>query len=279
LLEEYTLGSGHFRQTDVTEAARALTGWFVLRNKTKYIPREHDEKPKSILGRRGNFGADDVVEIVLSQTSTSKRIVRKLYSWLISETHEPPDELIEPLAEAFVEDYDILKLAETMLRSNLFFSPSAYRQRIKSPVEYAVGIIKGLESMVSTTQLAQDMANLGQSLYDPPTVKGFAGGRYWVSDTALAGRHNLALAMLQGSGPYQDKLNPWAVAENHQCATIDSAAKFIIDLFLQGDIEQGAGNALLVKARIEGSAGGQSPVAVLRRFTHSVVTLAEFNLA
>lgn len=279
LLENYTLGPGHFKEEDVAEAARAFTGWFVLRGKLKYIAREHDEGPKSILGRQANFAAADVVEIVLNQRVTSERIVRKLYRWLISETQEPADELIRPLAEAFSREHDISETIETILRSNLFFSQVAYRQRIKSPVEYAVGIVRGLESLVSTTQLSQALSSLGQSLYHPPTPKGFEGGRYWVNDIALTGRHNLAVAMLQGPGPYKDKLNPWAVATDHQYTSIGSAAKFILDLFLQGDIEQSTGDLLLERARIADSAEEDPSAAVLRRFTHSVVTLAQFNLA
>lgn len=279
LLENYTLGSGHFKEEDVAEAARAFTGWFVLRGKLKYISREHDEGPKSILGRQGNFAADDVVDIMLNQRVTSERIVRKLYRWLISETQEPADEVIAPLAERFTREHDISATVETILRSNLFFSHLAYQQRIKSPVEYAVGIVQGLESLVSTTRLNQALSDLGQSLYHPPTSKGFEGGRYWINDIALTGRHNLAVAMLQGPGPYKDRLNPWAVATNHQCTSIDSAAKFILDLFLQGDIEQSTADSLLERARIADPAEKDPSVAVLRRFTHSVVTLAQFNLA
>jgi len=279
LLEEYSVGAGEFTGRDVTEAARAFTGWFVLGSKLKYISREHDEGSKSILGRQGNFGADDVVEIVLRQTGTSRRIVRRLYRWLISETQEPGDELVMPLADAFAKDWDILKLTETILRSNLFFSQAAYHQRIKSPVEFAIGIARGLESVVSTTQLSHDVADLGQNLYHPPTVKGFIGGRHWISDTAIARRHNLAVAMLQGSGPYKDKLDPRAIARNHQCTTVDTAAGFILDVFLQGNMGQAAFRALLEEAEIAGTAEKDPSTAVLRRFTHAVVTLAEFNLA
>jgi len=279
LLEDYTVGPGHFAEEDVAEAARAFTGWFVLRSELKYIPREHDEGAKSILGREGNFGGDDVVEIALKQPSTSTGIVRKLYRWLISETEAPADELVAPLADAFARDLDIGRLVERILRSNLFFSRAAYRQRVKSPIEFAVGIVRGLESLVSTTQLAQDLASLGQHLYHPPTHKGFTDGRYWLNDAALTGRHNLAVALLEGSGSYKDKLDPWAVAGRHQCTTMDAAGRFILDLFLQGDVEQEAGNALLEEVRTAGNADGGAAGAALRRLTHSAVTLAEFNLA
>ncbi len=279
LLENYTLGPGHFTEKDVAEAARAFTGWFVLRSKLKYIEREHDEGAKSVLGQQGNFAAADVVEIALNQPATSERIVRKLYRWLVSETQEPSDDLVAPLVAAFAKDHDISGTVETILRSNLFFSPAAYRQRIKSPVEYAVGIVRGLESLISTTRLSQALSDLGQSLCHPPTPKGFEGGRYWVNDIALTGRHNLAVAMLQGSGLYKDKLDPWKIAAKHEYTSIDSAAKFVLDLFLQGDVEQSTGDLLLAGARTADPAEDDPSAAVLRRFTHSVVTLAQFNLA
>ena len=75
---------------------------------------------------------------------------------------------------------------------------------------------------------------------------------------------------------YGDKLNPWEVAEKHQCASVGTAAEFVLDLFLQGDLDQKTGTALLNTAN---RTNGASPVIALRRFTHSVVTLPEFHLA
>jgi uncharacterized protein (DUF1800 family) len=187
--------------------------------------------------------------------------------------------LIAPLAESFEKDYDVLKLVETMLRSNLFFSPAAYRRRIKCPVEFALGIAKGLEGTVSTTQLAQDLGNLGQNLYDPPTVKGWAGGRHWINSAALVGRYNLASALLRGSGPYADKLNPSAVAAKHGCSTFDSAARFVFDLFLQSDLDPDVYEALMKTAQAQDGPGSGSIEGSVRRFAHAVVTLAEFHLA
>jgi len=279
LMETFTLGPGHYTEKDVREAARAFTGWFVLRSRLRYIPREHDGNIKQILGQKGNFTGDDVIRIVLEQHATAETLVRKLYRRLICETEEPNAKLIATLAKSFAKDYDILKLIEKMLRSNLFFSPAAYRRRIKCPVEFALGIVKPLEGVISTTQLAKDLANLGQNLYDPPTVKGWTGGRHWINSATMAGRHNLALALLQGSGPYGDKLNPWAVAKKHGCSTSESAARFLLDLFLQGDLKSDIRDALLKTTRVPADAGGGDPSGTIRRFAHAVVTLPEFNLA
>lgn len=277
MMEVFTLGPGQCTQTDIQEAARAFTGWFVFGGKLRFIPREHDAGTKRFLGREGNFTSEEVVRIVLEQRATPERLVRGLYRWLICETEDPDVSLVAPMAESFAKDYDVLKLAETMLRSNLFFSPAAYRRRIKCPVEFALGIVKGLEGTVSTTQLAQDLAGLGQNLYYPPTFKGWTGGRHWINSATMIGRHNVAAALLQGSGPYADKLNPWAVAQKHGCSTPEAGVRFLLDLLLQNDLEPDVRDTLMNTARTAAGAGG--PEGDMRRFAHAVVTLGEFHLA
>ena len=278
-METFTLGPGNYKEKDVREAARTFTGWFVLRSRLRYISREHDVNTKEILGERGNFTGDDVVRIVLKQPATSQMLVRKLYRWLISETEEPSAAMISPLAETFAKDYDIMKLTETMLRSNLFFSQVAYRRRIKSPVEFAVGIVKALEGVVSTTQLAQDLAGLGQNLYNPPTVNGWAGGRHWIDSATLVSRSNLALALLQGSGPYGDKLNPWTLANKHGCSTLKSAAHLLLDLFLQSDLAPDVYDTVFKTVQSSSENGSDDPEKTLRRLAHTIITLPEFHLA
>ncbi|UCF15008.1 MAG: DUF1800 domain-containing protein [Phycisphaerales bacterium] len=275
IMETFTLGPDQCTENDIRDAARAFTGWFVLRSKLRYIAREHDNSEKQILGRNGNFARDDVTRIILEQPATSRRLVRKLYRWLISETEQPDEALISPSAESFAKDYDVLKLVETMLRSNLFFSTAAYRRRIKSPAEFAIGIVNALDGTVSTTQLAEDLAELGQNLYYPPTVKGWAGGQHWINSTAIVARQNLASALLRGSGPYGNKLNPWVVAQRHGCATSKSARQFLLNLFLQGDLDSYVNDALPKTLRVQDDdLGGQT-----RSFAYAIVILPEFNLA
>jgi uncharacterized protein (DUF1800 family) len=275
LMETFTLGPDHCTEDDIRDASRAFTGWFVLRNKLRYISREHDENEKQILGRKGNFTRDDVTRIILEQPATSRRLVRMLYRWLISETEQPDEALISPLAESFAKDYDVQKLVETMLRSNLFFSAAAYRRRIKSPAEFAIGIVKALEGTVSTIQLANDLADLGQNLYNPPTVKGWAGGQHWINSTAIVARQNLASALLRGSGPYGNKLNPWAVAQRHGRETPEDARRFLLDLFLQDSIDPDIYDAMSKTIREQDNDLGKRT----RSLAYAIVTLPEFHLA
>jgi uncharacterized protein (DUF1800 family) len=279
LLETFTLGPGHFTEKDIQEAARAFTGRSVLRGRLRYLPQEHDETVKRFLGRERNFAAEDVTGSLLEEPATARTVVRRLYRWLIRETEEPSDTSIAPLAESFAKDFNVASLVETMLRSNLFFSPQAYRQRIKSPLEFGLGIVKALEGMVSTTQLVQDVANLGQDLCRPPTVKGWTGGRYWISSATLVGRHNLAAALVQSGKPYDGKLNPWAVAQRHGHATPEAAARFLLDLLVQGDLEPGTREALLQDMRTPPVEGDGGPGTWLRRLAYAVAALPEYQLA
>ena len=265
------LGPGNFSEADVREAARAYTGWFVMMGKVRYIAREHDDGVKEILGEKGNFDDADVVKLLLEQPATPRRLVRGLYRAFISETDEPADALIEPLAESFAEDYDIAALVKTMLRSNLFFSPVNYRRRVKSPVELAVGIVRGLEGNVSAVRLGQDLAALGQNVYEPPSSAGWPGGTHWINDATSLGRANLAFRLLAPGKPYEGKLDPAAVAKKHGQSG-EAAARFLVDLFLQGDVDPAVLKSVM-------QSESEDPSTALRGAAHLIASLPEFQLA
>src|SRR5207302_8709136 len=104
-----------------------------------------DDGSKTVLGQSGNWSAADIVRICLEQKSAPYFIAGKLYRFLISENVPATPELLEPLATQFRNsDYDFGALVQTMLRSNLFFSPAVYRTRVKSPVDFVLGIVRSL---------------------------------------------------------------------------------------------------------------------------------------
>ncbi|MCX7826492.1 MAG: DUF1800 domain-containing protein [Verrucomicrobiae bacterium] len=270
-LEQFTVGTSNFTEKDVREVARAFTGWFVFGDELREIEREHDSGVKHILGQKGALKKQDVVRIALQQPATAQRVLRQLYRWLISEEGEPSDALIAPLAVRFAKDHNIGAIVETMLRSNLFFSPAAYRRRVKSPVEFALGIVRGLEGNVGTPKLAGDLAALGQELYNPPTVKGWAGGRCWINRLTMLARARLAHALASGAEPYQ--LDPLDTAKRHGRSTVAEASQFLLDLFLQGDVSDSFRDMV-------SPAGSQDPPTErMRRFVALVAAQPEFQLA
>lgn len=270
LLEQYTLGPELTSETDVREAARAFTGWFVRDNQLRFVEREHDNGAKVFLGRSGNWAKRDILDIVLEHPAVPRLIVHKLYRWFISESDTVPDSLVTPLAESFGRDFDIAKLVQTMLRSNLFFSEQAYRRRIKSPVEYVLGIVLAMRGKLPTITLGQDINHLGQELYNPPTRTGWAGGKRWLSPPMLIGRANLAADMLSTVGRYGGKLDPLLAVTKS-----GDHKERLLDILLQGDLDQSALNSLH-----HHSGGATLPESQhLRRMAHGVFCLPEFQLA
>jgi len=274
VLGPFTLGEGSCSPEEVRETARAFTGQFVLHGEYRFVDREHDLGPKKVLGEKGNWKGPDIVRIVLQQPGVARRIIARLYRWLISESEPPSEPLLAPLAESFAKDYDLGRLVETILRSNLFFSPMAYRQRVKSPVEFALGIARGLEGLIPTAPLGEHLASLGQNLGNPPTVHGWEGGRTWINRATLLGRMNLAQALLAGTEPYGDALNPASLAKKHGRGDLESAGHWLLDLFVQGDVSPEVVARLQQVASVDGDTTQR-----LRRVAHAVVTLPEFQLA
>lgn len=275
LMERLALGRGGFREEDLREAARAFTGWFVLQGRLRYLDREHDGGAKTVLGQTGNWSGNDVLRIVLEQPAVPRLLARTLFRWFLSEVDEPSEPLLASLAERLSADLDVGRAAEMILRSNLFFSEAAYRRRVKGPVEFAVGIVRGLEGSVPTLRLAAELGQLGQDLYRPPTTSGWHGGAHWLNAATQLGRSNLAQALLAAQGEYGGRLDPAAVARQYGCASLDAAAKWVLDLFLQGDLPNTCRSALLEAAP---AAEARDRAHELREVAWAAASLPEFQL-
>src|SRR6516162_2581893 len=81
VMELFTLGEGHYSESDVKEAARAFTGWSVDRESGTFVfrPRLHDDGVKTVLGRTGRFDGDAVLDLLLAQPQTAEYITAKLW--------------------------------------------------------------------------------------------------------------------------------------------------------------------------------------------------------
>lgn len=238
LMELFSLGIGHYTEVDIREAARAFTGWELKNGQSVINPRQHDEGEKTVLQQKGRWQGSDIVRICLDQPAAAGFMVRKLYRFLISEQAAPPASLVEPLAERFRRsDYDFGALVETMLRSNLFFSPNGYRARIKSPVDFTLGVVRGLEGRIGTTALADALEELGQNLFNPPSVKGWDGGPIWLNGQTLLFRNNLALALTSTEdGRFGRRTDPAVLVRKYPAAAEGRPVDFFLRLFLQNDV-------------------------------------------
>ncbi|MCI0702770.1 MAG: DUF1800 domain-containing protein, partial [Planctomycetia bacterium] len=198
LMELFSLGVGNYTEKDVREAARAFTGWHTDSDGFRFRADRHDNDSKTVLGKTGNWDGTDIVKIVLEQPAAARFLVRKLYTHFVSEI-SPPDKLLEPLCNSFRKsDYDIAALMKTMLASRLFFSDHAFRKRIKSPIEFVVGAVQTIyrrykeEDIHSWplphTALVRWLTGMGQTLFAPPNVKGWPGGKTWLNTSTVLER-------------------------------------------------------------------------------------------
>ena len=186
LLELFTLGEGHYSEADIKAAARAFTGWTVDRETGHFKARdgEHDGGEKTFLGQTGRFGGDDIINILLKQPRTAETIVEKLWREFVSLKPDPAE--VKKLAASFRADYEIKPLLRALLLSAQFRDPANRGGLIKSPVELIVGTVHVLGLPVpEKTQLVRMLQGLGQMPFDPPNVKGWAGGESWITTYTL----------------------------------------------------------------------------------------------
>lgn len=192
VMELFTLGRGHYTETDVKEAARAFTGWGAnLKGEFVFRRFQHDGGSKTLLGKTGNFDGEDVLNILLEQPQTARFIAAKAYRFFVNE--QPDEGRIDWLAARFfASDYSISGLLEDIFTSDWFYEERHMGTRIKSPVELVVGIQRLLPMTIENEEaLILVQRVLGQVLFYPPNVAGWPGGRNWIDSSSLMMRMRL----------------------------------------------------------------------------------------
>jgi uncharacterized protein (DUF1800 family) len=200
-LELFTLGPGNYTEADVRAAARAFVGWTRRGDAFIFDDELADRGPKTFLGQTGPWGAQDIVRIVLAQPAVAKRLCGRLYVLFVSDVNGPPDELVEPLAEVLRRRWSIRDVVATILASQHFFSLQSWRKKIKSPVDHSVGLLRQLgipKTALNLEALAETCHRQGQELLYPPSVKGWDGGKSWLTSTALVERSRFAASVVLG---------------------------------------------------------------------------------
>ncbi len=226
LLELFSLGVGNYSEQDIKEAARAFTGWTIgnteymtlksmrdsiwpygrLSFHFEYKPEDHDDGEKEFLGHKGRFNGEDIIDIICKQPATAHFISRHMYSFFVADEppvpewpYKPPrdPDAIETLSRAYFESgYSIKEMLRTLFTSDFFKSEEVRYQRVKSPVELMVGVLKltgefprPKEEMIPTHMQSIFM---GQHLMNPPSVEGWHWGTEWIDSGALVERVNFA---------------------------------------------------------------------------------------
>jgi uncharacterized protein (DUF1800 family) len=192
LLELFSMGVGNYNERDVREAARAFTGWTNNVLEFKFDAAQHDPGEKTFLGRTGPFNGEDIIDIILEQPVTAEFVSAKLYRYFVRDEISAP--VRAALGRTFRDSgYQIKPLLKQIFLSRDFYSPPAYATQIKSPVQLVVSTYKklGLRDVPTIPDFGRMTGGLGQSLFDPPNVAGWAGGRTWITPSTLLQRGNV----------------------------------------------------------------------------------------
>ncbi|MFQ5461804.1 MAG: DUF1800 family protein [Phycisphaerae bacterium] len=195
LLELFTLGAGHYTETDIQEAARALTGWTFDEEGFRFRRSWHDDGIKTFLGKTGRLDGDDIIRIILEQPATAEHLARKLVLFFVRD--DPPEALVHGLADSLRRtDFDIRASMRTLFVSEAFYQ-SAVNTHIKSPVELVVGTLRSLRYRnVDYFAMSEQLRSMGQVLFQPPNVKGWDGGRKWISSATVFRRRQFLGSLL-----------------------------------------------------------------------------------
>ncbi|MCK6632485.1 MAG: DUF1800 domain-containing protein [Fimbriimonadaceae bacterium] len=244
LLELFTMGGG-YTEKDIFEVARAFTGWSVhfggLGDESEFykqqeaaarkgrsvfnfcvVPAFHDEGPKTILGKTGPFGGEEVLDLVAERPETARTIVRKLWEWFAYP--DPDPSVVERLAGVFTRSgMQIRPVLRSIVASDEFWSEKCVHGRPKSPIDFTLGLFRSLalsevllalrgqptdpfQSLRKEVRGAADglsflMNGQGFLPHFPPDVGGWEWGENWLTSNNMKLRIQHADILFWGDDP------------------------------------------------------------------------------
>lgn len=207
LLELFVLGEGRgYSERDIKEVARCLTGLDIEDDRVVFRPERHDPGSKTVLGRRGRFAVDDVLAVLFARPEASRFLAEKLHRFFVDDRPGNPS----PESEKAIvgldrlirrHDFELAPVLTRLFASRHFHAAAHHGSIVKSPMQLLVQSIRSLGTPVrDTDRLLDDADRMGQSLFQPPSVKGWDGGRSWINTATLFVRQNIAVYLLVGEG-------------------------------------------------------------------------------
>ena len=199
-------GQPNYSQAEITELARALTGWRQDRQQlaSYFEPNRFDDGEKTFFGRTGNFGYGDVIDIIFEERTDSIAhfCCRKLYRFFVYA--EPDETIVAEMASLLIsENFEVTPVLRTLLKSAHFFDDSVIGAKIKSPMEYLGGLINEIGAAIPAPDgnitLFRYGVQLSQSLFDPPNVAGWTEDHAWLSTGTMPLRWTYGSNLINGN--------------------------------------------------------------------------------
>lgn len=197
LFELFVLGEGNYTEDDIKQAARAFTGYRNGKDGYQLLPREIDRTEKKLFGRSGPYTGDQVIELAYEQPAASTFLPREMARFYLTDDSLPAD-YFKPLGDAWrASGFQLRELCRLFFGSTVFYHPDYRAAFIKSPVHYLLGLVQdlGLDVTPLERTTLQPLRQMGQTLYQPPNVRGWVGGRLWINSSTLAARRQTAITL------------------------------------------------------------------------------------
>ena len=266
VMELHTLGvDGGYSQQDVTQVAKALTGWSVrplakdgpaaqlmqaagpLANRANkdnvtsndflFRANRHDEGEKTILGKKypaegGYQEGVQVLQQLAAHPATATFICKKLAIRFVKDT--PTTLLVDQMAATFLKtEGNIRAVLVTMVNHPDFWEPAALREKVKSPFELAISAIRATGAEVMQPfQINNWITKMGQRLYYYAAPTGFPDrANFWINTGSLLNRMNFGMAFATGKIPGV-KLDVSALNNHHEPASAEEALQVYSQLLL-----------------------------------------------
>ncbi|MEG8038837.1 DUF1800 domain-containing protein [Sphingomonas sp. LR60] len=232
IMELHTLGvrSG-YTQADVTEFARALTGWSVDGlgagrsqgdpNTFAFRPRQHEPGTRTILGK--TYAQDGEAQgraaLLDFAAATATHIATKLARHFAGDT--PPPALVARLADSFTRsDGDLPTVYATLVASPECWITAP--TKFKTPWEWTVSALRGLGyPEAGQLQIAALQTQLGQSVWKPGAPAGWDDiAVSWAGPDALLRRVEAAQRL---AAPFAGRVDARTLAPKLMPASLDTA--------------------------------------------------------
>jgi uncharacterized protein (DUF1800 family) len=201
VMELFTLGEGNYTEQDIREAARAFTGYQLNRfnGETFHNRKQWDASAKTVFGKTGPLTGEDVMGLIFEKPEAARFMTKKIWEFFVYDN--PSDAAINALAGGFHKaGYRIAPLLKEIFTSKEFYSDTAIRSQIKSPVQFIIAMLKQLEISEPPTGFPiTAQQQLGQVLFMPPNVAGWDWGKAWINTNTLLTRYNLAGFLTKGA--------------------------------------------------------------------------------
>lgn len=198
LCELFTLGrDNEYTEKDIAEIAKCFTGWNHEFDGTFIIKtRQHNNGRKTIFGERGNFGGEDVINLILKKEACARFICENIYQYFVNPSINVQH--IEELAQVFYEsNYNIQTLITHIADSDWFYAEENILSKIKSPIEFIVGLSRLFKIKSDTPKSWMILQNIfDQVLYQPPNVQGWKVNQEWINSNSLPLRLRLPSIIL-----------------------------------------------------------------------------------